>query len=108
MKKKKEKKPEAKSFSTALKNDLLPTMLQMAVPLYVIQLKDRGGPDKDDMKHAQEWSDKIGERGDILLHGGGKKGECADMFNGLARAVAVLSFCPGGVETFGQHWESKI
>jgi len=102
------KKTEGKSFAGALKNDLLPTMLQMAVPLYIMRLKEKGGPDKDDMKKAQEWSDVLGERGDILLCGGGKKGECADMFNGTAHAVAVLSFCPGGVETFGQHWESKI
>ena len=90
------------------KSKLLPNMLQMAVPLYVMRLKEKHGPDKDDMKKAQDWSSVMGERGDILLCGGGKKGECAEMFNGTAFAIAVLSFCQGGVEVFGQHWESHL
>lgn len=83
-------------------------MLRVAVPLYVARLKEKGGPDKDDMAKAQRWSDTIGERGDILLCGGGKNGECAELFNGTAHAAAVLSFCPGGVEAFGMRWESKV
>jgi hypothetical protein len=53
----------------------------------------------------------LGERGDVLLFGAGKKGkkgEVAEIFNGLARALAVLSFFPGGVTLFGSHWETKI
>lgn len=105
---KKEKEPETKSFSSALKSDMLPMMLQLAVPLYVTQLKEKGGPDEDDTKKAQKWSSEVGARGDILLFGGGKKGECAEMFNGTALAIAVLSFAKGGVTTFGQHWESQV
>jgi hypothetical protein len=33
--------------------------------------------------------------------------EVAEIFNGLARALAVLSFVPGGVTLFGSHWETK-
>jgi hypothetical protein len=59
------------------------------------------------MKKAQETSDILGEHGDILLHGGGKKGEQADQFNRTAHAFAVLAFCPGGVEVFGARFEAK-
>ena len=89
-------------------NTLLPNMLQMAVPLYVARLKEKHGPDASDMAKASEWSEVMGERGDILLCGGGKKGEAAELFNGLSHAISVLSFMPGGITLFGQHWESKI
>jgi hypothetical protein len=84
----------------------LAEMMQMAVPLHIIRLKEKGGPDAEDMKKAQETSNILGEHGDILLFGGGKKGEVADQFNRTAHAIAVLAFCPGGVEVFGSHFEA--
>jgi hypothetical protein len=83
-------------------------MMRMAVTLQIWMLQERGGPSAEDMKKAQETSDKLGEHGDILIYGGGKKGECADLFNRTAHAVAVLSFVPGGVEIFGAHFEATI
>ena len=88
-----------------MSNNNLTTMMQAAVPLHVLQLKDKGGPDAADMAKAKESSDMLGERGDVLLFGGGKKGECADLFNRTAHAIAVLAFCPGGVDIFGAHFE---
>jgi len=77
-----------------------------AVPLHIMQLQEKGGPDAADMKRAQETSDMLGERGDVLLHGGGKKGESSDLFNRTAHTVAVLAFVPGGIDIFGQHFEA--
>jgi hypothetical protein len=88
-------------------SELLPEMMRMAVYLQIEVLKARGGPTQQDMKRAQETSDILGEHGDILLHGGGKPGECADQFNRTAQAFAVLAFCPGGVEVFGVQFEAK-
>lgn len=87
---------------------LLPEMLAIAVPLYIQQLVEKGGPTGDDFKEANKLSAVLGERGDVLLFGGGKKGEAAEMFNGVARAIACLSFVAGGVTLFGNHWESKL
>jgi hypothetical protein len=87
-------------------NEHLSEMLKMAVFFRVEELKVRGGPTAEDMKKAQETSDILGEHGDILLHGGGKKGECAEIFNRTAHAVAVLAFVPGGVEIFGTRFEA--
>lgn len=89
-----------------MSNNNLMTMMQMAVPLHVLQLKEKGGPTASDMAKAEESSGMLGERGDVLLFGGGKKGECADLFNRTAHAIAVLAFCPGGVDIFGQHFEA--
>lgn len=46
----------------------------------------------------------IASRGDDLLYGAKRKGETADLFNRLARGVAVMSFHVGGVRLFGQHF----
>ena len=86
---------------------MLPEMMRMAVWLHIEQLKERGGPSQDDMKKAQETSDMLGERGDVLLCGGGKPGERAALFNRTAHAYAVLAFVPGGVSVFGAQFEAK-
>ena len=85
----------------------LADMLSVAVPLHIAQLKEKGGPTAEDYKQAQETSNILGERGDILLFGGGKKGECADLFNRTAKSIAILSYASGGVDIFGQHFEAK-
>ena len=81
--------------------NVLKDMLSIAVFFQIEMIRERGGPTPEDMKKAQETSAILGEHGDILLFGGGKKGECADQFNRTAHAIAVLSFCPGGVTLFG-------
>jgi hypothetical protein len=86
----------------------LSDMMQVAVPLWIERMRAKGGPDAEDRKKAQETSGILGERGDILLCGGGKKGEASDQFNRTAHAVAVLAFCPGGVTIFGSHFEAKV
>ena len=88
-------------------NEHLPEMMRLAVPLHIEMLRDRGGPTAEDMTKAQETSDILGEHGDILLHGGGKKGECAEIFNRTAHAIAVLAFVPGGAEIFGTRFEAN-
>lgn len=86
---------------------LLPEMIRLAVILRIEALKEQGGPGGEDMKKARETSDMLSQHGDILLHGGGKPGQCADLFNRTAHAIAVLAFVPGGVELFGARFEAK-
>ena len=88
-------------------NGLLAEMIVPAVFLQVMELEKRGGPSAADMEKARETSDRLGDHGDILLHGGGRKGECADLFNRTAHAIAVLAYAPGGVELFGKHFEAR-
>jgi hypothetical protein len=90
-------------------NDLLAMMIPMAVFFRIKTLEEQGGPSAEDTRKAMETADMLGERGDVLLHGGGKSGksgECADLFNRTAHAIAVLAFAPGGVEVFGARFEA--
>lgn len=89
------------------KNHLLPIALSCAVPLWILSLREKGGPTEEDFSGLKDLSAKLGEKGDILLFGGGKKGEAAQLFNETAKAIAVLSFCPGGIEIFNQHYDGK-
>lgn len=82
--------------------------LSAAVPLRILMMEAKGGPDDFERKEATAFSDVLGEKGDrLLFRSAGKPGEAADLFNQLARAIAVLAFCPGGVNCFGAHYEGK-
>ena len=47
--------------------------------------------------------DEIACKGDVLMYGG-KRGEAAQAFGHLARAVAVGALLPGGITFAGRHW----
>jgi len=67
----------------------------------------KGGPAQSDFEEIQDnCLEKLMERGDILLYGGGNKGECANIFNQVANAIAIMSFLPGGIKIFGRMWIS--
>ena len=87
-------------------NNLLPMMMPMAVFFRIKTMEKQGGPSAEDTRKAMETADMLGERGDILLYGGGKSGDCADLFNRTAHAIAVLAFEPGGVELFGTRFRA--
>lgn len=91
-----------------MSNSLLESMLPFAVFMRVADLKKRGGPTVGDYELARAAIPGITERGDVLMFGGGKKGEVADLFNSLAHSVAVLAFQPGGVDLFGHHYEERL
>ena len=89
-------------------NGLLELMMVPAVFLRVAAMKEQGGPTAEDLRKAQETADILGEHGDVLIHGGGKPGQTADLFNRVAQAIAVLAFVPGGVELFGTRFEARL
>ncbi len=81
---------------------VLPTALSAAVPLWVIEIYERGGPTADDWQRLRSLDRVLAERGDQLLFRGSRAGETAEVFNALAEALAILSFLPGGVP-FGEE-----
>lgn len=87
-------------------NPHLGTFLSAAVPLRIEEIQSRAGPTKEDMETVREYAKLLGEHGDALLFKSKKKGETTQMANGLASAIAILSFVPGGITLFGQHWET--
>lgn len=93
---------------TGKANSLLNIALECSVSIRILEWKSKGNPQKEDFDRlkSKNLSQVLGEKGDVLLYGGGKKGEAAAIFNDLAEAIALLSFLPGGIEIFGSHWES--
>ncbi|GHO72121.1 hypothetical protein KSC_110130 [Ktedonobacter sp. SOSP1-52] len=80
--------------------------LSAAVPLRVLGLYERQGPDENDLEAARQVGTLIASKGDVLLFGSQVRGETAKLFNHVAQALAVLSFAPGGI-CFGQHFDAQ-
>jgi hypothetical protein len=89
-----------------VRGHLLVESLQAAVPLWAAHLHSIHPDDRAEM--IQRWAadavDPLAGQSDIGQYGGGKKGEVAAWFNHVARGVTALSFSPGGVTVFGEHW----
>ncbi|GHO76476.1 hypothetical protein KSD_42470 [Ktedonobacter sp. SOSP1-85] len=81
--------------------------LSAAVPLRVLALYERQGPDEKDLEAARQAGTLLASKGDRLLFGSQGRGETAKLFNHVAQALAVLSFAPGGVTCFGQHFDAQ-
>lgn len=86
-----------------LDDKLLPTMLGVAVPLWQLQFRELTSEERSDI--AQESLDTLMRAGEAILYR--VEGKTAEAFNALARGIACLSFAPGGVDAFGQHFETK-
>ena len=99
-------KPTPIPSEWSVKHSLLSSTLQLAVPLWIEQLRSR--PWEYIEQRAKECSQVIAEKGDIILFKSTKKGETAKAFNHLAEGIACLSFVPGGVKIFGGHWEACL
>ncbi len=85
--------------------------LATTVPLYIEEM--RGWSADKRMHTAHELGSEV------IAHGqgaaaiadpdarGGKRGEVARVFNAIARGLACLAFCPGGIVFAGHHWEAQ-
>jgi hypothetical protein len=83
---------------------LLSSMLPLAVHLWALRLRERSLDYI--LTRAKECSQIVAEKGDVILHKGGKKGETAAAFNALAEGLACCSFAPGGVTFLDLHFEN--
>jgi hypothetical protein len=85
---------------------LLEPSLEQVVPKLIAHLASRGGPTQADLAFARDFDSVLEDLGGYLSFRGKKRlGEAAEVFNGLARAMAVLAFAPGGVSFLDCHWE---
>lgn len=85
---------------------LLTIALNVAVSVRVLEFIKRGGPTNEDLERARTILKDLGERGTDLYFRSNKEGATADRFEQVADAIAVLSFCPGGIVIFGKLYES--
>lgn len=83
-------------------------MLRIAVPVWIAQIHDKGGPDIGALD--QDRLECLFERADsLLLYGSPKNhGERAIAFNRFAHAIATLAFVPGGVEFCGTRYDASV
>ncbi len=72
--------------------------LSAAVPLWTMRMTPETAFSKPDLTRL---SDAFERHGEALVVGGPG---AAEGFNALAETIARLSFCPGGVSTFGIRW----
>jgi hypothetical protein len=86
----------------------LSMLLSVAVPLWIARLLERGGAKPCDFIRVAGYNDELGRADVLLLSGSKNKGEVASFFNKLAESMAVLSFCPGGIELFDLRFESAL
>lgn len=85
-------------------NAALTTTLELAVLLQILEIRNAGYISDATLSDALLTSELIAE-GDTLLYDG-KTGQAAFLFNKVARAIAILSFQPGGFATMGMKFES--
>jgi len=86
-------------------NNLLVDSLETAIMLHVPEFHKVPLADlqKNLEATASETAQLIAEKGDVLMFGGGKKGEVATIFNQVAKAMALMSVViPGGVPFAGR------
>ena len=82
---------------------MLATCLDAAVPLWIEQFRKL--PEEEWQRMLDEINKDFSAKMEYVIHR--KEGETAQAFNDLARAIALLSFCPGGVTCFDRHWETR-
>jgi len=86
--------------------DLLLDSLEVAVPLAIEEVR-HWTPERR-LRYCHANAQVIAEQADVLLFGGGEKGQPAQVFTVLAFALACLAFQPGGVRDFaGRRWDAS-
>lgn len=88
--------------------DLLATTLALAVPIWIDRIQRERWPWDRIQARARECAQIVAEKGDVILYRGKKRGETARAFNALAEGIALASFVPGGIKTFGMHFEAQL
>jgi hypothetical protein len=83
---------------------LLLAMLEVAVPLWIAELRGLHAADRVALAH--ELADSVAYRGDVLQFRSKTPGATATAFNDTARGLAALAYAPGGVKFCGRRWEA--
>lgn len=79
------------------------SLLRVAVQGWLRKWKQEGRSLEEVFAIGVADADVIAEKSDLLVRGAKGAGE---VFNAIARAVAVLSMHAGGVDLFGLHFEN--
>jgi hypothetical protein len=88
---------------TDTSHELLRIALSCAVPLHAADLVTV--PLADLIAQAPSMGQYLAEHGDRLLFRSKRKGETVEAFTMCAKALAILSFFPGGVTFLGDTYQ---
>ena len=94
----------SQSVSEPMKLELIRLTLEVGVPFAIHDLQKQGGPTEWHFGEASAFAWRLGAEGDTLLYR--TKGNTAEMMDRLIDCIAILAFCPGGITTFGLHFEA--
>ena len=76
--------------------------LQATVPIAILEMRSWTAEARQ--AAAAEWGQIIASHGDDILFRSARQGDSAKAFTALARGLAALAYCPGGVRFLGIHW----
>lgn len=85
---------------------LLCDTLSLAVPMWQDKIVKEAWTTDRVVEETRRCAQIVAEKGDVIQFK--VKGETAKAFNALAEGIALLSFVPGGVRTFGMHFEGHL
>lgn len=91
-----------------IRMELARLTLATAVPVAIANLQESGGPQDYHIAAIQERAAQMrdnGSGGADLQFGGTFAGEEMALFCDM---IAVMAFCPGGVNAFGMHFEASV
>lgn len=95
-------------FRTDLEDTFLGFMLSMAVHWRMLEIVERGGITDEDIGRIQSYGEDLsGPGGTDLFFKSTKEGDTAKRFNQVADTLAVLAFLPGGIKSFGVHYDGE-
>lgn len=91
--------------------ELATGLLEVAVPLWAMQLEQARARDGDDGFNAlfrqwtdEEWAEQEGVFSEALIYRDREEGKSARAFNALAKMIAAMSYVPGGVPFGNVRW----
>jgi len=90
----------------AQKLHLIQCTLSALVPIAIIDLQQQGGPTDWHREQARAFGHVLGSEGDTLLYN--VKGKTGKNMGKFCEVLAILAFVPGGITTFGLHFEANV
>jgi len=90
---------------TAYVLQLIQAHLEAGVPAEIHRIERCGGITPADFERVRGNALYLGTHGDAILFY--TKGKSGPAMARLIESVAVLSYCPGGISTFGLHFDGQ-
>ncbi len=84
---------------------LIQAHLEIGVPSEIHRIERNGGITPADFERVRGHALYIGAHGDAILYH--TKGQTAPAMTRLIEGIAVLSYSPGGITTFGLHFDGQ-